>query len=35
MENTIEFLLLRIEALEKELEKLKINQIEVIEFTKL
>jgi hypothetical protein len=29
MENTIEYLLLRIEALEKEVEKLKINQIEV------
>jgi hypothetical protein len=29
MENTIEYLLMRIEALEKELEKLKINQIEV------
>ena len=35
MENTIEYLLMRIEALEKELEKLKINQIEVQEFTKL
>lgn len=35
MENTIEFLLMRIEALEKEIEKLKANQIEVIEFTKL
>jgi len=29
MENTIEYLLMRIEALEKEIEKLKINQIEV------
>jgi hypothetical protein len=30
MENTIEFLLLRIEALENEVSKLKANQIEVI-----
>jgi hypothetical protein len=30
MESTIEYLLMRIEALEKELEKLKANQIEVI-----
>lgn len=30
MEHTIEYLLLRIEAMEKEIERLKINQIEVI-----
>lgn len=29
MEHTIEYLLLRIEAMEKEIERLKINQIEV------
>jgi hypothetical protein len=35
MEDTIEYLLLRIEAMQKEIERLKINNIEVIKFEKL